>query len=166
VQVDNALPSESSAKLRETASTPVSLPASEDEPAAQSKARILVADDNELNLMALEDYLTSAGYQLFFAGDGEQALQQAQAVSPHLILMDIQMPKMNGVEAIRHLRADPQFATIPILALTALAMPGDRELCLEAGANAYISKPFRMKDLVVTIEQWLAQPLDAVTYNA
>ena len=112
--------------------------------------------------MALEDYLTSAGYQLFFANDGEQALQQAQAVSPHLILMDIQMPKMNGVEAIRRLRADPQFAATPVLALTALAMPGDRELCLEAGANAYISKPFRMKDLVVTIEQWLAQPLDAV----
>ncbi len=162
VQVDNALPPESSAKRRESAPAPAALPAADDPAGAQTKARILVADDNELNLMALEDYLTSAGYQLFFANDGEQALQQAQAVSPHLILMDIQMPKMNGVEAIRRLRADPQFAAIPVLALTALAMPGDRELCLEAGANAYISKPFRMKDLVVTIEQWLAQPLDAV----
>jgi signal transduction histidine kinase/CHASE1-domain containing sensor protein/ActR/RegA family two-component response regulator len=125
-------------------------------PAAACQARILAVDDNELNLLALEDYLTSAGFQLFFANDGEQALQQAQEIQPDLILMDIQMPKMNGMEATRRLRSDPRFAATPILALTALAMPGDRELCLDAGANAYISKPFLLKELVKTINDWLA----------
>ena len=76
-------------------------------------------------------------------------------MGPDLILMDIQMPKISGVEATRRLRANPRFAETPILALTALAMPGDRELCLAAGASAYIAKPFLLKDLVRTIREWL-----------
>jgi CheY-like chemotaxis protein len=124
--------------------------------APTSQAKILVADDNEMNVIALDDYLTHAGYQLYIAGDGEQALRYAEEFSPDLILMDIQMPRMSGVEAIRRLRAIPKFANTPILALTALAMPGDRELCLAAGASAYIAKPFLMRDLLKTIEGWLA----------
>jgi CheY-like chemotaxis protein len=120
------------------------------------KAKILLADDNEMNVIALDDYLTCAGYELHLAEDGERALQRADEVCPDLILMDIQMPRMSGVEAIRRLRATPKFADTPILALTALAMPGDRELCLAAGASAYIAKPFLMRELVKTIEAWLA----------
>jgi CheY-like chemotaxis protein len=120
-----------------------------------AKPKILVADDNEMNALALEDYLTAVGYDLYFAADGEQALARAEEVGPDLILMDIQMPKISGVEATRRLRANPRFADTPILALTALAMPGDRELCLAAGASAYIAKPFLLKDLVRTIREWL-----------
>jgi CheY-like chemotaxis protein len=120
------------------------------------KAKILIADDNEMNVIALDDYLTNAGYELYFAGDGEQALQRAEEICPDVILMDIQMPRMSGVEATRRLRTNPKFVNTPILALTALAMPGDRELCLASGASAYISKPFLMRDLVKIIEAWLA----------
>jgi CheY-like chemotaxis protein len=119
------------------------------------RPKILVADDNEMNALALEDYLTAIGYDLSFAADGEQALTRAEEVGPDLILMDIQMPKISGVEATRRLRANPRFAQTPILALTALAMPGDRELCLAAGASAYIAKPFLLKDLFRTIREWL-----------
>jgi CheY-like chemotaxis protein len=127
--------------------------AGEDRP--QGRAKILIADDNEMNALALEDYLTAIGYELYFAADGEQALARAEEVAPDIILMDIQMPKISGVEATRRLRSNPRFARTPILALTALAMPGDRELCLAAGASAYISKPFLLKDLVRMIEEWL-----------
>ena len=120
-----------------------------------ARPKILVADDNEMNALALEDYLTAVGYDLYFAEDGEQALERAEEVGPDLILMDIQMPKISGVEATRRLRANPRFVDTPILALTALAMPGDRELCLAAGASAYIAKPFLLKDLVRTIREWL-----------
>ena len=120
-----------------------------------ARPKILVADDNEMNALALEDYLTAVGYDLYFAADVEQALERAEEVGPDLILMDIQMPKISGVEATRRLRANPRFAETPILALTALAMPGDRELCLAAGASAYIAKPFLLKDLVRTIREWL-----------
>ena len=138
------------------ASSPNEQPAADAEqnpPGARPK--ILVADDNEMNALALEDYLTAVGYDLYFAADGEQALERAEEVGPDLILMDIQMPKISGVEATRRLRANPRFAETPILALTALAMPGDRELCLAAGASAYIAKPFLLKDLVRTIREWL-----------
>ena len=72
-----------------------------------ARPKILVADDNEMNALALEDYLTAVGYDLYFAGDGEQALERAEEVGPDLILMDIQMPKISGVEATRRLRATP-----------------------------------------------------------
>jgi CheY-like chemotaxis protein len=97
------------------------------------------------------------GFDLYFAADGEQALARAEEIGPDLILMDIQMPKVSGVEATRLLRSNPRFAHTPILALTALAMPGDRELCMAAGASAYIAKPFLLKDLVKTIQEWLPQ---------
>jgi CheY-like chemotaxis protein len=120
-----------------------------------AKAKILVADDNEMNVMALDDYLTAAGYELYFAADGEQAVARAEEVVPDLILMDIQMPNVSGVEATKRLRSNPRFADTPILAITALAMPGDRELCLAAGANAYIAKPFLLKELAKAIREWL-----------
>ena len=81
----------------------------------------------------------------------------AKAHSPDLIIMDIQMPRMDGLTAIRLIRTDPQIATIPIIALTALVMEGDRERCLEAGANEYLTKPIMFQQLNKAIQQILAQ---------
>ena len=89
------------------------------------------------------------------AHDGSEAIEKAQASNPDVILMDIQMPVMDGLEAIRRLRKDHRFVDTPMIALTALAMPGDRERCLEAGANDYMSKPVRLKLLQKTIEDLL-----------
>ena len=118
---------------------------------------ILLAEDNSANILTIGEYLKSHGYEIVVARDGLEAIQQAEAVNPEIILMDIQMPVMDGLEAIRRLRKDSRFAKTPIIALTALAMPGDRERCLEAGANEYMSKPVQLKSLVKTIEGLLGQ---------
>ena len=113
---------------------------------------VLLAEDNEVNRVVTQDYLVEKGYNVVTAANGLEVLEQARQHQPHLILMDIQMPEMDGLEAIRQLRASAEFATIPIIALTALAMPGDQERCLEAGANVYMTKPFSLKLLVQQIE--------------
>jgi CheY-like chemotaxis protein len=87
------------------------------------------------------------------AHDGVEAIEKAQETNPQIILMDIQMPALDGLEAIRRLRADPRFISTPIIALTALAMPGDRERCLDAGASEYMSKPVSLKRLVKSINR-------------
>jgi CheY-like chemotaxis protein len=89
------------------------------------------------------------------AHDGHEALAVAAASQPDLILMDVQMPELDGLEAMRRLRVRPEFADTPIIALTALAMTGDRERCLEAGASEYLTKPVSLKALVATIERLL-----------
>ncbi len=118
--------------------------------------RILLAEDNDFNIQAIDDYLQEKGYQVSIARNGREALEVARQIHPHLVLMDIQMPEMDGMEAIRQLRAIPEFATTPLIALTALAMPGDRERCLAAGANEYLSKPVQLKALVTHIQEQLA----------
>jgi len=120
---------------------------------------ILLAEDNEANIRTLAGYLQRKGYQLIVARNGAEAIKLALERQPHLILMDIQMPEMDGLEAIRQLRAHPDLARTPIFALTALAMPGDRERCLTAGANDYLSKPVKLKHLSQAIERQL-QTLD------
>jgi PAS domain S-box-containing protein len=117
---------------------------------------ILLAEDNQANIDTISDYLEVKGYRLIVARDGREAIDLAQAHHPDLILMDIQMPGMDGLEAIQAIRREPQMARIPIVALTALAMAGDRERCLEAGADDYCAKPVKLKQLVVTIQQLLA----------
>lgn len=117
---------------------------------------ILLAEDNPANVDTLSCYLESRSFQVRVARNGREAIALAQAYPPDLILMDIQMPDIDGLEAIRILRAEPQFATIPIIALTALAMVGDRERCLAAGANDYLAKPIPLKALVETIQQFLS----------
>jgi CheY-like chemotaxis protein len=86
------------------------------------------------------------------ARNGREAIVSAQEERPDIILMDIQMPGMDGLEAIRRLRAEPGMGQVPILAVTALAMPGDRERCLAAGADGYLAKPVSFRTLVATIE--------------
>ncbi|MDX2216964.1 MAG: response regulator, partial [Oculatellaceae cyanobacterium bins.114] len=117
---------------------------------------ILLAEDNEANVSTVSSYLTAKGYRILLAKNGQEAIALAQSHIPDLILMDIQMPGMDGLEAMQHIRRDPNLANVPIIALTALAMNGDRERCLVAGANDYLSKPVRLKQLTATIAGLLA----------
>ena len=107
------------------------------------------------NVLTIGEYLEDRGYEMLIAHDGYEAISMAEESNPHIILMDIQMPAMNGLEATRRLRANTRFDTTPIIALTALAMPGDRERCIEAGANEYMSKPVSLKGLAKTIDRLL-----------
>ena len=121
--------------------------------ATVSDVRILLAEDNEFNIIAVGNYMQDRGYHLTVARNGREALALAEQVRPDLILMDIQMPEIDGLEVTRRLRAMPAFAATPIVALTALAMPGDRERCLEAGANEYLTKPVSLKGLMAVVQQ-------------
>ncbi|WP_373539782.1 response regulator [Chamaesiphon sp.] len=116
---------------------------------------ILIVEDNELNINTISSYLAAKGYRPIVAQDGQSAIDLAQKHQPDLILMDIQMPGMDGLAAIVCIRQDPQLAEIPIIALTALAMEGDRDKCLSAGANDYLTKPVKLKQLNQSIQQWL-----------
>ncbi|MBD2343235.1 response regulator [Anabaena subtropica FACHB-260] len=118
---------------------------------------ILLAEDNQANIDTISGYLESRGYHLILAENGQQALDFARAKCPNLIIMDIQMPGMNGLDAIRCIRNDQQFVDVPIIALTALAMPSDRATCLAAGANEYLTKPIKLKQLVLTIQKLLSR---------
>ena len=121
----------------------------------RARPRILLAEDNEANIDTLRDHLLAKGYDITVARNGSEAVVRAQEERPDVILMDIQMPGMDGLEAIRRLRAEPAMRAIPILALTALAMPGDRERCLSAGADDYLSKPVSLRLLQQTIDAHL-----------
>lgn len=114
--------------------------------------RILIAEDNLLNLQIISDYLRACDYQIATAGNGMQVMERAREFKPDVILMDIQMPGMDGLDATRRLRTNPEFAHTRIIAVTALAMPGDRERCLQAGADEYITKPLNLNHLTRTIE--------------
>jgi PAS domain S-box-containing protein len=118
---------------------------------------VLIADDSEANTRHMEDYLRAHGFQVRLARDGEEAVRLCREVRPAVVLMDIQMPRFNGLEAIRLLRADANTAAVPMVALTALAMPGDRERCLEAGADAYLSKPVRLAEVLDLVKRLAAR---------
>ncbi|MBW4520620.1 MAG: PAS domain S-box protein [Scytolyngbya sp. HA4215-MV1] len=118
---------------------------------------ILLAEDNAANISTFSDYLSAKGYRILVAKNGREAIRLTQTHQPDLILMDIQMPEMDGLEAIQTIHQDPQLAQIPIIALTALAMQGDRQKCLAAGATEYLAKPVRLKDLNQTIQTLLAR---------
>ena len=124
-------------------------------PDAKDRPIILLVEDTKEVTMMIVDYLEVAGYQVITASDGPTGIEQAKRAHPALILMDIQLPGMDGLEVTRRLRADLDFRTIPIIALTALAMRGDRERCLAAGATDYLAKPVSLKKLVQMIEEYL-----------
>jgi CheY-like chemotaxis protein len=115
----------------------------------------LVVEDERHLAKLLVDYLKTREYRTVLARSGIDALAEARQERPDLILMDIQMPGMDGLEATRRIRADADLNQIPIIALTALAMPGDRERCLAAGANDYLSKPIKLDQLLTVIQTQL-----------
>lgn len=130
------------------------------EAAAQpSRARLLLVEDNLVNQKVVLAILRKKGYQIEVANDGREAITKLEspAASYDLILMDVQMPVLDGLEATRMLRRNPRWESIPIIAMTAHAMNGDRERCLQAGMDAYISKPVQPAHLVATIEKHLSE---------
>ena len=118
-------------------------------------ARVLIIEDNATNMKLSALLLRSAGHTVLAAVDAEKGLTLARADQPDLILMDIQLPGMDGLAATALLKQDPLTATIPIIALTAMAMQEDRERCQLAGCDAYIAKPLRRQELYATIDSLL-----------
>ncbi|MGD1902837.1 MAG: response regulator [Geitlerinemataceae cyanobacterium] len=116
---------------------------------------VLLAEDNEANTLTMSNYLQAKGYRVAIAKNGLEAIATTQSQLVDLILMDVQMPTMNGLEAIGQIRQDPIYAETPIVAVTALTMGGDRERCLAAGADEYLSKPVALEQLVRTIRALL-----------
>jgi two-component system, cell cycle response regulator DivK len=116
-------------------------------------AQVLVVEDNDKNMKLVRDVLGAAGYSTIAASSGTAALVVAAERVPGLVLMDIQLPDIDGVETLRRLRADERTATIPVLALTAQAMHGDRERFLAAGFDGYISKPVNIGELLAIVRE-------------
>jgi two-component system cell cycle response regulator DivK len=117
--------------------------------------KILVVEDNPTNMRVIRMVLRSRGYWLLEATDGEEALVVAMEGRPDLIVMDIQLPKIDGLEVTRRLRQSTEFKQIPIIALTASAMEGDREKVIAAGCDEYISKPVNTRQFPQLVEEML-----------
>jgi len=115
--------------------------------------RVLLAEDNEIVRTSLSEYLAAKGCDVLPARDGEEAVRLALEARPDIVFMDVQMPVIDGLEATRRMRADRRLCDVPIIALTALAMPGDKERCLQAGANDYLSKPVSLRRLCEIVSQ-------------
>ena len=113
-----------------------------------SGERILVVEDNEKNMKLFRDVLVATGYRTLEATTGSEAVDMASEQLHDLVLMDIQLPDLDGVQALHRLRANTRTATIPVLALTAQAMQGDRERFLAAGFDGYLSKPVDVRELI------------------
>ena len=125
-------------------------------------AKILLVEDNEMNRDMLSRRLERKGYQVEMAVDGRQGVDKAKTLAYDLVLMDMSLPEIDGWEATRELRADPATKELPIIALTAHAMSGDREKALEAGCNDYDTKPIELSRLLGKMEALLggAAPAD------
>jgi CheY-like chemotaxis protein len=123
---------------------------------APATRTILLVEDTESTILAVKDFLEYAGYSIAIARNGQEGIEQAKMTLPDLILMDVQMPVMNGLETTQRLRSDPAFKATPIIALTALAMPNDQERCLAAGMDGYLTKPFKLQTLLDAIRVLLA----------
>jgi two-component system cell cycle response regulator DivK len=119
--------------------------------------RILVIEDTEDNRQIIRDLLTSFDYELIEAVDGAEGVAMAQAHIPDLILMDIQLPIIDGYEATRRIRAIPELARVPIVAVTSYALSGDEAKTREAGCDGYIAKPFSPRQLLATVREFLPE---------
>jgi len=119
------------------------------------KEKVLVVEDNPQNMRLIELLLRGKDYTLLKAGDGKEALDMVTREHPDLIVMDIQLPEMSGLEVTRRLRRMPAFSRTPIIVLTAYAMKGDRERFLKAGCSVYLDKPTGTRELPAVIEQLL-----------
>jgi two-component system cell cycle response regulator DivK len=118
--------------------------------------RILVVEDNERNLKLIRDVLQFAGYEIVEATSGEQGVALAQDCEPDLVLMDLQLPQMNGTEALRLLRESPRTRDVPVVAVTAFAMREDRERAFGAGFDGYLQKPISVRALPEQVRGFLA----------
>jgi len=120
--------------------------------------RVLIVDDDARNIFALAGVLENHEMDVLTATNGRQAIEMlAESPDVNMVLMDIMMPEMDGFETMREIRKDPRFRGLPILALTAKAMKGDREKCLEAGASDYIAKPVNIEQLLSLLRVWLCR---------
>jgi two-component system cell cycle response regulator DivK len=117
--------------------------------------RILIVEDTEDNRRIMRDLLSNAGFDIIEAHDGQAAIAAAANHVPDLILMDIQLPVLNGYEAIRRIKADPKLQAIPIIAVTSYALTGDKESARAAGCDRYVAKPFSPRQLLATIRELL-----------
>jgi two-component system, cell cycle response regulator DivK len=122
-----------------------------------SKQTILYIEDNEYNRKIVRQLVTHTSYRLIEAMDGESGVALAQEHLPGLILMDVQLPKMSGLDATRLLKADPQTRQIPIIVITSFALSGDREKASAAGADSYLAKPYSPRELLALIRQFLPE---------
>jgi two-component system cell cycle response regulator DivK len=117
--------------------------------------RVLVVEDHEDNRQILRDLLENAGYDMIEAKDGEEALMAAASQRPDLILMDVQLPILDGYEATRRIKMDPILKTIPVIVVTSYALSGDEEKAYAAGCDAYVAKPYDPLALLETIRHYL-----------
>jgi CheY-like chemotaxis protein len=119
---------------------------------------VLIIEDNEQNIYLATFLLKNSGYQVVQARSGEEGLSQSQKTRPDLILLDIQLPEMDGYEVVRRLKSQPATAAIPVVAVTSYAMAGDREAILAAGCHGYVEKPIDPDTFVATVTAFLNHP--------
>lgn len=119
------------------------------------KKRILIVEDNDLNLKLFRDLLEAHGYETFETKDGNEAMTIARNMQPDLILMDIQLPEISGLDITKRLKADSEVGHIPVIAVTAFAMKDDEEMILSAGCEAYMSKPISIPTFISTVQKFL-----------
>lgn len=119
------------------------------------RARILLVEDTEDNRQIMRDLLANSDFELLEAHDGKQGVAMAASELPDLILMDIQLPEMNGYDATRHIKADPLTSHIPIIVVTSYALSGDEAQAIAAGCDAYVAKPFSPRMLLTRIHEFL-----------
>ena len=119
--------------------------------------RILIVEDQEDNRAIMRDILSSAGYALIEAIDGEEGVKLARSERPDLILMDIQLPMLDGYEATRQIRAIDELKSVPIIAVTSYALSGDEALARSAGCDTHVAKPFSPRELLAKVQEFLAQ---------
>jgi two-component system cell cycle response regulator DivK len=122
-----------------------------------SERTILYIEDNEYNRKIVRQLLGRTSYHLVEAVDGESGVALAQQLVPQLILMDVQLPKMSGLDATRALKADPRTSDIPIIVITSFALSGDREKAAVAGADNYLAKPYSPRELLALVRQYLPE---------
>ena len=129
-------------------------------PTSSATKRILVVEDNELNMKLLNDVLEAHGYNVLSTGEGAVAVAWARQYRPDLILMDLQLPDMSGLDVTRQLKADEDTASIPIVAVTAFAMAGDEKKALDHGCDAYVAKPIDLRNFLDLIAGFIGKPSD------